>query len=81
MAHTNSPLSFKGLTLLQTTIKPQTWLPKFTIPLTYTCMMTVLSPKNQPGDNVKDGADMTYRLDAERKNSCDLGTRAKGEIR
>lgn len=44
-------------------------------------MMTVLSPKNQPGNNIKDREDMTYRLDAEEKNSCDLGTRAKGEIR
>lgn len=44
-------------------------------------MMILLSPKNQPRDNIKDGEDMTYRLDAEGKNSCDLGTRAKGEIR
>lgn len=41
----------------------------------------MLFPKKQPWGNVKDGGGRTYRLNTKGKNSCDLGTRVKGEIR
>ena len=72
-----SPLSFKfeEVILLQT--KLLNTITKIYQP--FNLQMTVLSPKKQPGDNVKErGQDMQT---AKAKNSCDLGTPAKGEIR
>ena len=73
-----SPLSFKfeEVILLQT--KLLNTITEIYQP--FNLQMTVLSPKKQPGTMSKRG-DRTCRLTAKAKNSCDLGTPAKGEIR